>query len=282
MAFCICIQVSLNQFSVVTVLSFLEYLVQSKVSVHMIANYVSALKAMSIIYSLPHDPFDHPQVKYFIKSIKANRPLIISKKNVMDIPTLVQLIECCSGVSNSKTFKAIFLTAFFGFFRLSNLAPHAVREFDPTRHFTGGDVFFSKQNVRLLLKWSKTIQHRDSVRVITLPRLKSLSICPYTALKNMIKLYSPSSMEPLFQCYTNHGWQVLTDARVRKMLSHINVKMQLPKNYYAFRRSGATLAYRAHVPIQGIKDHGTWTSECVWRYIVINVCIIVYKCHPSI
>ena len=270
MAFCICIQVSLKHFSVVTILSFLEYLLQSNVSVHMIVNYISALKAMSIIYSLPHDPFDHPQIKYFIRSIKTNRPLVVSRKNIMDIPTLTKLVDCCLGVSNSKTFKAMFLTAFFGFFRLSNLAPHAIREFDPTRHFTAGDIFFDKQSVKLLLKWSKTIQHRDSVKVITLPRLKSLSICPYAALKDIMRLYAPGSMDPLFQCYTVQGWQVMTDARVRKMLSHINLKMHLPKNYYtfhAFRRSGATLAYRAHAPIQGIKDHGTWTSDCVWRYI---------------
>ena len=134
-AFCICIQISLKQFSVVTILSFLEYRLQSNVSVHMIVNYVSALKAISIIYSLPHDPFDHPQVKYFIRSIMANRPLMVSRKNIMDIPTLTKLVDCCLGVSNYKTFKAMFLTAFF---RLSNLAPHEIREFDPRRHFTGG------------------------------------------------------------------------------------------------------------------------------------------------
>ena len=70
----------------------------------MIVSYVSALKVMLIIYTLPHEYFEHPQVKYFIKSIKANRSLMVSKKNVMDIPTLVQFIECCSGISNSKTF----------------------------------------------------------------------------------------------------------------------------------------------------------------------------------
>ena len=121
----------------------------------------------------------------------------------MDIPTLTKLVDCCLGVSNSKTFKAMFLTAFLGFFHLSNLAPNAIREFDPMRHFTVGDICFDKQSVELLLNWSKIIQQRDSVKVITLPRLKSLSICPYAALKDIMRLY-------------------------------INVKMHLPKNYYTF------------------------------------------------
>ena len=62
----------------------------------------------------------------------------------------------------------------------------------------------------------------------------------------------------------------MTDSRIRKTLSKLNQKLGLTKIFYtfhAFRRSGATLAYKAHVPIQGIKDHGTWTSDCVWRYI---------------
>ena len=30
---------------------------------------------------------------------------------------------------------------------------------------------------------------------------------------------------------------------------------------------GATFAHASHVPIQDIKRHGTWSSDCVWKYI---------------
>ena len=62
----------------------------------------------------------------------------------------------------------------------------------------------------------------------------------------------------------------MTNSRIGKTLSKLIQKLGLAKKFYtfhAFRRSGATLAYRAHVPTQDIKDHGTWTSNCVWRYI---------------
>ena len=111
--------------------------------------------------------------------LKINRPLTVFNKNTLDITVLTQLAQSCTGFTNATTFKAFFLTAFFYFFRLSNLAPHTVSEFDPSRHFTVSDFY----------------------------------------------------------------------------------------TFHAFRRSGATLAYRAHVPIQGIKDHSTWKSDCVWRYI---------------
>ena len=107
---------------------------------------------MAIIYSIPHAVFEHPQIKYFVRALKITRPLTVSKKNVINIPTLKQIIALCEGRSNAVTFKAIFLTGYFGFFRLLNLAPHSVVEFDPTKHFTEGDVFFEKKQVKLLLK----------------------------------------------------------------------------------------------------------------------------------
>ena len=79
-----------------------------------------------------------------------------------------------------------------------------------------------------------------------------------------------SSSSSLFQIYTINGWVTLIDSRVRKVLSKINVALGLHPNHFtfhSFRRSGATFAFNAHVPIQDIKRQGTWTSECVWKYI---------------
>ena len=180
------------------------------------------------------------------------------------------MISLCQQFTEAVVFKAVILTAFFGFFCLSNIAPHAVAEFDCTRHFTGADVFFQKNEVKLLLKWSKTFQSRDQYKLVALPRLFPSPLCPYKALKDLYSLYTPGANNPLFQIRSASGWQVLTYSRVRKTLSKINTLMGLPSNYYtfhAFRRSGASLAYDADIPIKEIKEHGTWASDCVWRYI---------------
>ena len=155
----------------------------------------------------------------------------------------------------------LFFSAFFGFFRLSN------------RHFTGGDVFFTKKSVRLLLKWSKMLQTRDQVRLITLPKLGSSVLCPYKALKAIFRSYNPRDDQPLFQCSTAKGLQVMTDARVSKTLAKILHRMQLPKGYYTFhtfQRSGASAAYNANVPVTSIKEHGTWTLECVLNIYTVQ------------
>ena len=85
--------------------------------------------------------------------------------------------------------------------------------------------------------------------------------------------YSPGPNDPLFQVRTYEGFKPITESRLRKVLSKLVVKLGLPKGHFTFhtfRCSGATLAYNSHVPIQSIKSHGSWMSDCVWTYIQQN------------
>ena len=191
----------------------------------------------------------------------------------MDVLTLKSLVQLCDQIYMGKIFKAVFLLAFFGFLRLSNISPHSYSAFDPSRHLAAGDLIFSKKYIKVIIKWSKTQQNRDSCKVLTLPRLKGSPICPFAACKAALKLYNPQDHEPLFQYPVQGHWRVLTDSRIRKCLSSLIKKLGFPPSHFTFhtfRRSGATLAYNSHIPIQQIKTHGQWTSDCVWTYIQSN------------
>ena len=268
--FCLCNATSLYEVSLEFVLAYLEYLTQNKVSVPMLANNISALKAHFTMYNLQFSLFDHPRVRYFVKALKINRPLALVTRNIMSLQQLQQLVLLCDLEPDGMVFKSIFLLAFFGFLRISNLAPHAVGAFDCTRHITRDDIEFHSQTMAITLKWSKTIQTRDRIHVVTLPRPKGSPLCPVRALKLLLRAYNPSFNHPLFNITTSSGFQVLTDTRIQTFLAKMNFKMGLPSNHFTFhtfRRSGATLAYNAHMPIQSIKHHGSWTSDCVWTYI---------------
>ena len=67
--------VSVARVDVKIILSFNECLVSKNCSVAMISNYVSAKKASFVLYDQPFHILDHPQVKYFQKSMRVNRPL---------------------------------------------------------------------------------------------------------------------------------------------------------------------------------------------------------------
>ena len=121
-----------------------------------------------------------------------------------------------------------------------------------------------------MIKWSKTMQNGDRVQCVTIPKLTNRVICPYRALRQLLKSYPMSGHFPLFQIKKTHCLTPLTDSRVRKALKCINSHLGLRPNFFTFhdfRCSGATFVYHSHIPIQEIKRHGTWSSDCVWGYI---------------
>ena len=143
-AFCLYAKINLSVVSVSVALSYLEFLVENRVSSSMISNHIAAVKAMSIVYDMQYEAWDHPKIRYFVKSLKLQRPMVLPKRNIIDLVTLKKMVATCHQFLDACVYRAVLLTAFFGFFRLSNIAPHAQREFDSNRHFTGGMCFSLK------------------------------------------------------------------------------------------------------------------------------------------
>ena len=102
-------------------LSFLEYLVVHRVSVHMLVNYISDLKAICIVHNISPAVLEHQQVKYFSKSIRINRPVFVALKNIIDIRTLNHLMQLEATFKDETVLKAMFLVSYFGFFLLSKV-----------------------------------------------------------------------------------------------------------------------------------------------------------------
>ena len=122
-AFCIVTKSCIVNVNVKVVLSFLECLMSNSCSCCMTANYVSALRAHFVLYDLPFEVLDHPKVKYFVKSIRINRPLAIRSHNVITIPILIQISQSCEALDSGGVYRTATLLGFFAFMRLSNLAP---------------------------------------------------------------------------------------------------------------------------------------------------------------
>ena len=111
-AFCIISGVLLPDVNVKFIMSFLECLVQNHCSCAMLENYMSAIKANFILYDLPFVVFDHPKIKYFIKSIKINRPLTLRPHNTVDLPVR-RISRACMDLTHGVVYRAVFFTGFF-------------------------------------------------------------------------------------------------------------------------------------------------------------------------
>ena len=124
----------------------------NQVSVNMILNYLSAIRAKLVVLGLNPSALDHKKVKYYIRALKLNRPMSVTTHNIISLDMLLKIVHQCDLLYMGIVFKAVFLVAFFGFFRLSNLAPHSFTAFDFTRNLAGGDIFFEKNMVKILVK----------------------------------------------------------------------------------------------------------------------------------
>ena len=188
-AFCVCARLNVFELNQMHVLSYIEYLVMHRVSAHMLANHISACKAKFTMYGLQFHLWDHPNVRYLLKSVKINRSIAVTKKHIIDLPMLSSIVAQCDSIHLGQVFKAVFLLAFFGFLRLSNIAPHSLTSFDSSHLLRAGDLIFTKQFLKVILKWPKTIQDRDKVHVLTLPRVKGLNLGPFKACKDALASY---------------------------------------------------------------------------------------------
>ena len=139
-------------------MSFLEFLVENNLSHSVVCNYVSAVKANLALYGLPLHSFQDPRISYFQRSLSLHKIFSPVVKKIIDVPLLTSIISICDTMWMGQIFKALYLTAFFSFLRISNLVPHSIRTFSPIKQMSRGDVFFATPGIHLLIKWSKTME----------------------------------------------------------------------------------------------------------------------------
>ena len=272
LAFCCFIKINLQQITPLVVMSFLEFLVENNSSHSLIANYVSAIKANMALYGLSVYAFQDPRITYFQRALSIHKPFSPVVKKIIDIPRLTLIVQICDTMWMGQIFKALYLTAFFSFLRISNLVPHSIKVFSPIEQMARADVFFAPPGIHLLVKWSKTMQTRDTIRLLKIPALGTSPLCPVQAIKNLLLITPGTKNSPLFQVKNECAqWVPLTDTRVRHNFLQILSRLGLQHTgmfLHTFRRSGATLAFNSNVSFQNIQSHGTWTSDCVWRHII--------------
>ena len=128
------------QVNVTLLLSFLEYLHKNNISAAQLQNYLSAIRAMHIAHGLETAPFKDERLPLFFKAIRIHRPFKPKVLAHLDIPLLENIIHLCDHMQLSQVFKLLYLLTFFSFLRMSNVLPHAVTQFDFTRHLARADV----------------------------------------------------------------------------------------------------------------------------------------------
>ena len=242
-------------FQLQSVLFFLQFLANNGLQPKVIANYVSS---MATWYNLEHTALSHHSIFLLLRSFRINNPSPPTFKGIFDISTLKKIIHYCKFTSDPDLFKAIFLTAFFGFLRISNIAPHSKALFNPTMHFLRQDIIFHPPGCHLKIKWSKTNQSKRNVQWLQLPKLSTNSLCLVNAIYQLIKSRPLPPNAPLF---AHKSGDPVINTTIRDTLKNILLQIGISPqghSFHTFRRSGATWAFDHEVPLEHIMIHGNW------------------------
>ena len=253
-----------------TLLAFFEYLAFNALSAATLQNYVSVLNHYFKLYGWPTASLASRQVQLFIKSVRMNSKMNIKLKGIFTIAMLKELLNIVSQYEDGIVFQALFSLAFFGFFRLVSLVPAYVNGFDSSRFPLVLDVVWAPPGVQMILKHAKDMQSSNEFRIVYIPRLSNVKICPVKALQVMIRTMNLVHSDPLFMIHEKGHRKILTAFKVRNVLAQAVRQMGLhPQEFgfHAFRRSGASLAFNENVPLEYIKVHGHWKSNAVWAYL---------------
>ena len=139
-------------------------------------------------------------------------------------------------------YKGLFLLAFHGFSRISNLLPKTKSSFQATHHLTRGDVSITSPGITIFIKWSKTLQANKDTRLIPLAAIPGSPLCPLQAIMQINQAYPVSDHSPMFS-YMDKGKLVnISQSQARQVLSEVLASLGLnPRNYgsHTIRRSGA-------------------------------------------
>ena len=172
---------------------------------------------------------------------------------------------------------ALVLVAFFSLLRKSNLLPATYQEVRNINspHLRRCHIHFNTQRVILSVHKTKTIQFKQRVLTIPLPRIHNSILCPARALGNYLQVVrSAPGNFPVFLIKDRHSFfQPLLSSHfprvIKKLVSILNLdtKLYSPRS---FRRGGATFAFQAGAHPLFIKCLVDWSSDAYLIYLTLS------------
>ena len=256
-----------------TIPIYIQFLTRTMTSPHSIQNYIAAI---SMLHHMANRP--PPPKTFIITSMLRAIHLTIRHVPNQKLPLTSDMLNrictlCDTLAATGRMLKAVFLLLFFTFARQSNVAPRSSTSFDPSRHLSPADIFFSPPGMVVLIKWSKTMQTGQHV-LLPVPTIRHIH-CPVRALRAMLTDHTPTRdyrNSPLFR-HPQHQNLAVTTSYLAQALGTILTALQYPAHQYSLhsmRRGGASAAYHAGVNHARVKSHGTWSSDAFWQYVTSN------------
>ncbi|KAG1936323.1 proline and serine-rich protein 1-like [Pimephales promelas] len=187
-------------FSLIAITSFISYLNSIKgLQVGSIKGYLSGIQFFhKLMYGAPSPEINNSQTSLLVKGIQRSHPTHPDNRQPITLDILTKCIHALRTVyqplETARTLDAMFILAFFGFLRCSELA--ITSKFDPRVHPTISDLaVLDSETISYLIKQSKTDQSKKG-HFIYIFKLSS-PIQPYQSIQAYLQWRSSQAKSPL-------------------------------------------------------------------------------------
>jgi hypothetical protein len=244
-AFCILFSVQFPVVSTITLLTYIEFLVDNGLAPATIKNYLSAVQTTFRRLSIDITGFQSNLIKLSLRSLEINTPTAYKPKPIVSLHDLCMLLTVMLGHPLFKFFRVTILFGFFGMLRISNVTSSSIKYFDKSRHLCRGDVTHLDSAISIALKWSKTLQTYRQASVVNLPLIPSSLLCPVQAYNILIKTFPLQPNQPLLAYSVSNNLIIFSKSTLQNMLKIAVKKANLHPQitFHSLRRSSASLAF---------------------------------------
>lgn len=263
-------------FSLLSITSFISFLNGTKgLQVGSIKNYLSGVQFFhKLMTGAPSPEINNSQTSLLIKGIQRSQPTHPDTRKPITLDILTKCIHTLrtnyQPLSTARTLDAMFILAFFGFLRCSELTISS--KFNPKINPTVSDLtILDDETIAYLIKQSKTDQTNKGhfIYIFNLPS----PIQPYQSVLAFLHLRNSQAKSPHEPLFTDESKKPVTRFWFQKHLKCVLQLSGIPANNFSthsFRIGAATSAAQKGLSNQQIQTLGRWSSEAYQSYIRIN------------
>lgn len=249
-----------------TLVDFVSYLSLTKLSPNTVKSYIAGISYYNKLHGFPDTTQSFLLKKVLLGFSRSNLHNDGRKPITFDI--LIGMVQAlpkiCQSYYESTLFSTIFVTAFFGFFRMGELVQNS--KHDAGHAIQVQNVLYSPHDntVRILLQHSKTDQEGKGVVIHLKPTHRT--ICPVSFIRLYLEL-RPNRRGSFF-CHLSGS--PVTRYQVVSVFNMSIHELGLDSRAYkthSFRIGAASNAWASGASEQYIATEGRWKSQCLRNYI---------------
>ena len=257
-----------------TLLRYTVFLAR-RLTVASVRKYLNVVRLLHLEHGFPNPLRENWFLDTLLKGVSREKGLSVKRKLPISPEILLKIKSLLNfNLILDSMFWAACTTAFFGFFRKSNLFPPSATKFDNTKHLCRSDFSLFHWGLLLNIRWSKTIQFKERTFQAPLPLLKYHPLCPVAAVVHAFALTPLANSEgPAFLKEGPRGLVPISPELFVKILRGLLTHLGLAAHEFSghsFRRGSASWAIQQGIPGEIIKILGDWKSDAYLAYLSLD------------